>query len=108
MTTVRTIKLKRNPTGSSEPMALNITTPEASAAAPTEEGATQATIATPSPALAAAAAPTPALVGAISAKSYMPYAIAAGVVVVFFLIIMGLQYSEMSLYQADPSVWVRK
>jgi hypothetical protein len=108
MTTVRTIKLKRNPTGSSEPMSLNVPTPEASAATPAEEGATQATTATPSPAPAAASAPAPAMAGAISAKSYLPYAIAAGVVVAFFLIIMGLQYSEMSLYQADPSVWVRK
>ena len=108
MTTVRTIKLKRNPTGSSEPMALNIPTPETSAAAPAEAGATQAAIATQTPAPVAAAAPAPAMAGAISAKSYLPYAIAAGVVVAFFLIIMGLQYSELSLYQADPSVWVRK
>jgi hypothetical protein len=95
MTTVRTIKLKRNPQISQEP---------SSTALPTEASTPGA----PQPEAAQAAAPLVASGPQVSAKSYMPYVICASVVVLFFLIIMGLQYSEMSLYQADPSVWVKK
>ncbi len=38
----------------------------------------------------------------------MPYVIAATLVVVFFLVIMALQQMEISLYQAEPSVWLKK
>lgn len=90
MTTVRTIKLKR-------------TSSDFAAAPATEAGAgTTPQAIEPGPAIAVTAAK-----GA-SGKSYMPYMVAALLVVIIFLAIMGLQYSEFSFYQAEPSVWVRK
>jgi len=95
MTTVRTIKLKRNLQVSQE------LSPSSSPTVASTPGA-------PQPEAAPAAAPLIASGPQVSAKSYLPYVISASVVVLFFLIIMGLQYSEMSLYQAEPSVWVKK
>ena len=96
MTTVRTIKLKRNPQASQE-----VSPSSSPTNASTPGGA-------PQPEAAPVAAPLVASGPQVSAKSYLPYVISASVVVLFFLIIMGLQYSEMSLYQAEPSVWVKK
>lgn len=101
MTTVRTIKLKRNPQTLQEPASASS---ESDASAPSDQAPAPAA----QPAAVASAAPVAAAGSQVSAKSYLPYVIAASVVALFFLIIMGLQYSEMSLYQAEPSVWVKK
>ena len=85
MTTVRTIKLKRSNTGP-------------------DQGSANTPGATSAPAADAAAQPAEG--ATLSRKSYLPYTLAASVVVILILVIMGLQYSEMSLYKAAPSVWV--
>jgi len=108
MTTVRTIKLKRNSQGGLETTSLNSSAPDQASVSPAEEASTQAAT-TDGSATSPLSAGLPDVQGAsVSGRSYLPYMIAAAVVVVVFLVIMGLQYSEMSLYQADPSVWVRK
>ena len=100
MTTVRTIKLKRNPQGSSEPVSLT-------ESAPAE--ATQAEPTAVSDAPVVAAMPGRVTAGpVVSKKAYLPYVIAASLIVIACLVIMGLQYSEMSLYKAPPSVWAQK
>jgi len=103
MTTVRTIKLKRIPQGTTEAVSLNAPAPEAAPEGSDTQATSAAQPATPS-------APAPQVVAGanVSGKSYLPYTIAASVVVVLFLVIMGIQYSEISLYQAEPSVWIRK
>lgn len=110
MTTVRTIKLKR-PTAAAQDM--DVPAPQPAVQAPAEANvAPDAGEAASAPEAAApvAAAPVaqPAAGTAVSAKSYLPYALAAAVVVVLFLVMMGLQYSEMSFYESEPSVWVKK
>ena len=101
MTTVRTIKLKRNPQLSADAPAA---TPPPAQAAPDGSVDTTAaeTMASSMP------EPTPVPAATVSAKSYMPFTLCAAAVVLFFLVIMGLQYSEISHYQAEPSVWVKK
>jgi hypothetical protein len=44
----------------------------------------------------------------VSGKTYTPYVIAASLVVIVFIVIMLLQQMEISLYQAEPSVWLKK
>jgi len=107
MTTVRTIKLKRVPQGMSEQVTLNAPSAESAAASPAGGAAAQATPAA-SPEVATTPVPKIASGATVSGKSYLPYTLAASFVVVIFLVIMGLQYSEMSLYQAEPSVWISK
>ena len=101
MTTVRTIKLKRG-NSDSRSASLNDPTPEAS-----PEG-----IDSPAEASHHASAPSPAThavgVRGVSGKTYTPFVIAASLVVVVFLVIMLLQQMEISLYQAEPSVWLKK
>lgn len=106
MTTVRTIKLKRNPQASPESAPATLPTADAAQAPQDSTPPTQATMAPQQPVAAVPAQPVKGT--SASAKSYMPYTIFASVVVLFFLIIMGLQYSEMSHYSADPSVWIGK
>lgn len=91
MSTIRTIKLKRASADSESAPA---------AAVPGAEPIPPQASPGPAPTLAAAK-------GA-SSKSYMPYMIFAVLVVIAFVVIMGLQYSEFSFYEAPPSVWVKK
>lgn len=105
MSTIRTIKLKRNTTVGSDLAAPPLTSPETADASPIENGTPQVAVAREA---APVAEPVVAKGATVSGKSYRPYAIAASVVVVLFLVMMGLQYSEISFYQADPSVWLKK
>jgi len=101
MSTIRTIKLKRANSDSS-PASLNDPTPEASA-----EGIDSPVEASPhasSPKLGA----SPVTARGVSGKTYTPFVIAASLVVVVFLVIMLLQQMEISFYQAEPSVWLKK
>ena len=100
MVTVRTIKLKRaNADG--EPSSLTESASESAPGAdPVAESAPQA--ADPVPV-------TPLARGNVaSSKSYQPFVIAATVTVIVLLAVMAFQYLEISLYQAEPSVWVKK
>jgi hypothetical protein len=101
MSTIRTIKLKRANSDSS-PASLNDPTPEAA-----PEGMGSPAEAIPHASSPGPAAPAVAARG-VSGKTYMPYVIAATLVVVIFLVIMALQQMEISLYQAEPSVWLKK
>lgn len=101
MPTIRTIKLKRANSGSS-PASLNDPTPEAPLEGLDSPAEASSRASSPSPAAPAVAA------RGVSGKTYMPYVIAATLVVVFFLVIMALQQMEISLYQAEPSVWLKK
>ena len=95
MTTIKTIKLKRATVESEA-------APAETAPVAASEAAIPASMSrAPAPAAAAAQ-------GGGSAKSYMPYMIFALLVVILFAVIMGLQYSEFSFYEAEPSVWVKK
>jgi hypothetical protein len=101
MSTIRTIKLKRANSDSS-PASLNDPTPEAAPEGmdSPDEASPQASSSTPN-------APAVAARG-VSGKTYTPYVIAASLVVIVFIVIMLLQQMEISLYQAEPSVWLKK
>jgi len=101
MSTIRTIKLKRANADSS-PSSLNDPSPEAVPA-----GNESPVEASPQAASPESAAPTVAARG-VSGKTYTPFVIAAALVVVVFIVIMLLQQTEISLYQAEPSVWLKK
>jgi hypothetical protein len=101
MSTIRTIKLKRANSDSS-PSSLNDPTPEA-APSGTES---------PAEAIPQAASPGPAVrtvtARGVSGKTYTPFVIAASLIVIVFIVIMLLQQMEIALYQAEPSVWLKK
>ena len=101
MSTIRTIKLKRANSDSS-PSSLNDPTPEA-ASSETESPAA----ASPQAASSSPAAPAVAARG-VSGKTYTPFVIASALVVIVFIVIMLLQQMEISLYQAEPSAWLKK
>ncbi len=101
MSTIRTIKLKRANSDSS-PASLNDPTPNA-----TPEGSESPAEVSPKDSSPAPIASTVAARG-VSGKTYMPFVIAASLVVVGFLVIMLLQQLEISFYQAEPSVWLTK
>jgi hypothetical protein len=96
MTTLKTIKLKRAP--SAEPMQASptpIATAETSPSAPS--------VPPPPPGLEPVSSKPKA-----SSKSYTAFAILAIVATLFCLAIIGMQYTELSFYKADPSVWSAK
>ena len=102
MATIKTIKLKRNPQSTMGSGPASESTPvEATGAAPAAETA-------PQPAAVAAPVPIPVAGPKVSGKSYMPYVVAASLVAIIFLVILGLQYSEISYFAESPSVWVNK
>lgn len=92
MTTLKTIKLKRAP--SAEPMQA-APPPIASA-----DAAPSVSIPPPPPGLEPVSSKPK-----VSGKSYMIFAIFAIVATLFCLAIIGMQYTELSFYKADPSVW---
>ena len=105
MATIKTIKLKRNSQMGETSGDMPESAPEETPAMePAAEGATQTTAAHPTS--TAVPGSMPVVGPKVSGKSYMPYMIMAIVVVVIFLVILGLQYSEIAFFQAPPSVWV--
>ena len=90
MTTLKTIKLKRMPPA--EPIQA-ATSPEAS----TE---TAPPVSAP-PGLQPVSSAKPM----VSGKSYLIFALLAIAATLFCLAIVGMQYTELSFYKADPSVW---
>ncbi len=118
MTTVRTIKLKRSSqaygdsSGSanlSSPAAPESTPPpdvtSAEPAAPAQTAAAPAhpeeTSAAPAPAHVAVAAPK-----TVPDKSTVWFMLIALFAAIGIMVILGLQYSEMSFYKLAPSVWL--
>ena len=88
MQTVKTIRLKKRP---SEEASL------AQASAPD---------AVPSvPAAPLGLEPISAAKPKVSGKTYLVFAFMAIAAMLFCLAIIGMQYTEWSLYKADPSVW---
>ena len=99
MTTVRTIKLKRNPQPSDTvPDDIPDTMPvqETSKASAESPAATNAEPVETHP------------VSRASSKSYTAFVILALLAAIGIMAIIGLQYSELSFYKAEPSVWLKK
>jgi len=95
MTTVRTIRLKRG--GSSAP------DPEPVADLMAAETAAPAS--SPQPAAVPEVSAKAAARSTVSSKSYLIYVIAAVLTVAGIATILGLQYSEMGFYKAEPCSW---
>lgn len=113
MATMKTIKLKRNPQAAEISGELPEATQEVTASVDPAVGGEAHTSATQTPEPNPAATlpdadPVPNAGPKVSGKSYTPYVIMASVVIVLFLVILGLQYSEKAYFEAVPSVWAGK
>lgn len=112
MVTVRTIKLKRSSQAYGDSGGSgNLSAPMVPETAPPQQNATPASPADPSPPVGstAPAAPVAAVAAApktVPGKSTVWFMLIALFAALGLLIILGLQYSEMSFYKADPSVWL--
>lgn len=93
MTTLKTIKLKKAP--AAEPMQAATETVASAEVAPSVP------VPLPPPGLEPASAARPK----VSSKSYLVFAMLAIAATLFCLAVIGMQYSELSFYKADPSVW---
>lgn len=93
MTTLKTIKLKKAP--SAEPMR--------AATAPVATAEDAPSVLVPSPPLGLE--PVSAAKPRGSSKSYRVFVMLAIAATLFCLAVIGMQYTEMSFYKADPSVW---
>ncbi len=108
MTTIRTIKLKRSSQAYGEsagPAKLSAPVATPADGAPTMESSTPAEA--PAQAPEQAGAPTAAVaIKSVPEKSTVWFMLIALTAVIGLLIILGLQYSEMSFYTLAPSVWM--
>lgn len=114
MTTVRTIKLKRSSQAYGESSgSVNLSTPAAAETTPSDGSApdspTAATLAPGETATQgtgpAGAATAPVAVNTVPGKSPVWFMLVALTAVLGLLVILGLQYSELSFYKLAPSVW---
>ena len=106
MTTVRTIKLKRSSQAYGDSSGDgNLSSPAASeiTSAPDMVAPAPAELTEPS---ASPAAPDGIAPKTVSAKSTVWFMLIAIFASIGLLIILGLQYSEMSFYKAIPSAWL--
>jgi hypothetical protein len=104
MVTVRTIKLKRSSQAYGESGSGNLTAPEASGSGAPAQTATppveQAGAIAQAPGAAAAPAKT------VPGKSTVWFMLIALFATISLLAILGLQFSEMSFFKIEPSVWL--
>lgn len=106
MTTVRTIKLKRSSQAYGDSSGDgNLSSPSASEIVPTPETASAPPEGQPEPSASSA---TPEIVApnVVPGKSTVWFMLIALFAAIGLLIILGLQYSEISFYKDIPSVWL--
>lgn len=103
MVTVRTIKLKRNSQAYGDSGGSgNLASPEVSETGAPPPNATPSAEQPPS----LAQEPAPAKASPVSGKSTMWFMLIALFAAISLLAILGLQYSEMSFFKIEPSVWL--